>query len=134
MHTDVRYDYALMEPRLPGPVDTSLAEADIDVDTRLGMYRKLHELRQFGKRAHDLFLQNLVKGTTHLSLGMEAVATGFGAAMRPTTSPSPPTAATPIRWPGAWSWGRPWRSCWAGRTGFSAARVARCTSPTSRRG
>ena len=47
------------------------------------MYRKLQELRQFGKRAHDLFLQNLVKGTTHLSLGMEAVATGFGAAMRP---------------------------------------------------
>jgi pyruvate dehydrogenase E1 component alpha subunit len=46
------------------------------------MYRKLQELRQFGKRAHDLFLQNLVKGTTHLSLGMEAVATGFGAAMR----------------------------------------------------
>jgi pyruvate dehydrogenase E1 component alpha subunit len=47
------------------------------------MYRLLHELRQFGKRAHDLFLQNLVKGTTHLSLGMEAIATGFGAAMEP---------------------------------------------------
>jgi pyruvate dehydrogenase E1 component alpha subunit len=47
------------------------------------MYRKLHELRQFGKRAHDLFLQNLVKGTTHLSLGMEAIATGFGAALKP---------------------------------------------------
>ena len=29
-----------------------------------------------------MFLQNLVKGTTHLSLGMEAVATGVGAAMR----------------------------------------------------
>jgi acetoin:2,6-dichlorophenolindophenol oxidoreductase subunit alpha len=43
----------------------------------------LHELRQFGMRAHDLFLQNLVKGTTHLSLGMEAVATGFGQAMQP---------------------------------------------------
>jgi pyruvate dehydrogenase E1 component alpha subunit len=56
--------------------------APIDLDVRLGMYRKLHELRQFGKRAHDLFLQNLVKGTTHLSLGMEAIATGFGAAMR----------------------------------------------------
>ncbi|MDX1469532.1 MAG: thiamine pyrophosphate-dependent dehydrogenase E1 component subunit alpha [Acidimicrobiia bacterium] len=52
------------------------------MDVRLGIYRKLHELRQFGKRAHDLFLQNLVKGTTHLSLGMEAVAAGFGAAMR----------------------------------------------------
>ena len=83
MPTDPRYDYSLREPRLPGPVDDSLADADIEIDTRLGMYRKLHELRQFGKRAHDLFLQNLVKGTTHLSLGMEAVATGFGAAMRP---------------------------------------------------
>ncbi|MGA7269814.1 MAG: thiamine pyrophosphate-dependent dehydrogenase E1 component subunit alpha, partial [Acidimicrobiia bacterium] len=29
------------------------------------------------------FMQNLVKGTSHLSLGMEAVATGFGAALRP---------------------------------------------------
>lgn len=47
------------------------------------MYRRLQQLRQFGKRAYDLFLQNLVKGTTHLSLGMEAVATGFGAALRP---------------------------------------------------
>jgi acetoin:2,6-dichlorophenolindophenol oxidoreductase subunit alpha len=77
------YDYALREPRLPGPVDRSLASADIDLDTRLGMYRMLHELRQFEKRAYDLFMQNLVKGTSHLSLGMEGVATGFGAAMRP---------------------------------------------------
>lgn len=83
MPTDPRYDYALREPRLPKPVDRSLADADIDMDTRLGMYRKLHELRQFEKRAYDLFMQNLVKGTSHLSLGMEAVATGFGTAMRP---------------------------------------------------
>ncbi|HKZ20014.1 MAG TPA: thiamine pyrophosphate-dependent dehydrogenase E1 component subunit alpha [Acidimicrobiia bacterium] len=47
------------------------------------MYQRLHELRQFEKRAYDLFLQNLVKGTSHLSLGMEAIATGFAAAMRP---------------------------------------------------
>jgi len=83
MPTDPRYDYALREPRLPRKVDRSLARAGLDLELRLGMYRKLHELRQFGKRAHDLFLQNLVKGTTHLSLGMEAVATGFGAAMQP---------------------------------------------------
>jgi len=83
MPTDPRYDYALREPRLPKPVDRSLEGANIDLEFRLGMYRKLHELRQFGKRAHDLFLQNLVKGTTHLSLGMEAIATGFGAAMKP---------------------------------------------------
>ncbi len=83
MLTDFRYDYAQRPPRLPVPVDESLVDADIDLSVRMGMYRRLHELRQFGKRAHDLFLQNLVKGTTHLSLGMEAVATGFGAAMRP---------------------------------------------------
>ncbi|HJS71588.1 MAG TPA: thiamine pyrophosphate-dependent dehydrogenase E1 component subunit alpha [Acidimicrobiia bacterium] len=46
------------------------------------MYRKLQELRQFEKRAYDLFMQNLVKGTSHLSLGMEAVATGVAAAQR----------------------------------------------------
>src|SRR6266702_3285100 len=46
------------------------------------MYRSIVEIRGFEKRAYDLFLQNLVKGTSHLSLGMEAVAAGFGAAMR----------------------------------------------------
>src|SRR5688500_8188032 len=41
------------------------------------------ELRYCEKRAYDLFLQNLIKGTSHLSLGQEAVAAGFGVAMRP---------------------------------------------------
>ena len=58
-------------------------ERDIDRDTRLALYRSLVELRTFEQRAYDLFLQNLVKGTSHLSLGMEAVATGFGLAMQP---------------------------------------------------
>jgi TPP-dependent pyruvate/acetoin dehydrogenase alpha subunit len=39
------------------------------------------ELRLFEKRAHDLFLQNLVKGTTHLGTGQEAVAAGVSQAM-----------------------------------------------------
>ncbi|HSH32265.1 MAG TPA: thiamine pyrophosphate-dependent dehydrogenase E1 component subunit alpha [Actinomycetota bacterium] len=82
MSTDPRTDYALRAPRLPGPVDDSLADAPIDEEIRLQMYRSLQLLRQWSKRAHDLFLQNLVKGTTHLSLGMEAIATGFGAAMQ----------------------------------------------------
>lgn len=82
MPTDSRYDYAFREPRLPEPIDPATASADLPTELRLSLYRKLHELRQFGKRAHDLFLQNLVKGTTHLSLGMEAIAAGFGAAMR----------------------------------------------------
>ena len=83
MRTDERYDYALRESHLPPQVDHSLAQAPIDLEVRLHMYRTLQLLRGFGKRAHDLFLQNLVKGTTHLSLGMEAVATGFGAALHP---------------------------------------------------
>jgi pyruvate/2-oxoglutarate/acetoin dehydrogenase E1 component/TPP-dependent pyruvate/acetoin dehydrogenase alpha subunit len=83
MPTDPRYDYALRSPRPPEQLDDALAGADIPLEVRLEMYRKLHELRQFGKRAHDLFLQNLVKGTSHLSLGMEAIATGFAAAMKP---------------------------------------------------
>ena len=58
-------------------------ERDIDRDTRLALYRSLVELRTFEQRAYDLFMQNLVKGTSHLSLGMEAVAAGFGHAMRP---------------------------------------------------
>ncbi|HME91847.1 MAG TPA: thiamine pyrophosphate-dependent dehydrogenase E1 component subunit alpha [Myxococcaceae bacterium] len=56
---------------------------DIDERTRLALYRLLLEIRLLEKRAYDLFLQNLVKGTSHLSLGQEAVAAGFAAAMRP---------------------------------------------------
>jgi pyruvate dehydrogenase E1 component alpha subunit len=57
-------------------------EAKLDETTRLDLYRKQSAIRQFEQRAYDLFLQNLVKGTSHLSLGQEAVAAGFGAAMR----------------------------------------------------
>ncbi|HKM87200.1 MAG TPA: thiamine pyrophosphate-dependent dehydrogenase E1 component subunit alpha [Xanthobacteraceae bacterium] len=56
---------------------------DIGEEKRLTMYRMQVEIREAEQRAFDLFLQNLVKGTSHLSLGQEAVATGFAAAMRP---------------------------------------------------
>jgi len=52
-------------------------------EVRLRIYRILVELREAEQRAYDLFLQNLVKGTSHLSLGQEAVAAGFAAAMEP---------------------------------------------------
>jgi pyruvate dehydrogenase E1 component alpha subunit len=55
---------------------------DIGVETRLELYRQQVEMRDFEKRAFDLFLQNLVKGTSHLSLGQEAIAAGFGVAMK----------------------------------------------------
>jgi pyruvate dehydrogenase E1 component alpha subunit len=56
---------------------------DIGEETRLRLYRLQVEIRQAEQRAFDLFLQNLVKGTSHLSLGQEAVAAGFAAAMQP---------------------------------------------------
>jgi len=56
---------------------------DIGEETRLVLYRTQVEIREAEQRAYDLFLQNLVKGTSHLSLGQEAVAAGFAAAMRP---------------------------------------------------
>jgi TPP-dependent pyruvate/acetoin dehydrogenase alpha subunit len=59
------------------------AETDIDRDTRLRLYQLLLELRYCEKRAYDLFLQNLIKGTSHLALGQEAIAAAFGVAMRP---------------------------------------------------
>ena len=73
---------AITPSSYPRARPTAHDAADIDLDVRLGMYRKLQEMRQFEKRAYDLFMRQLVKGTSHLSLGMEAIAAGFGAAMR----------------------------------------------------
>src|SRR5215211_5884382 len=56
---------------------------DIGEETRLKLYHSQFRLRQAEQRAYDLFLQNLIKGTSHLSLGQEAIAAGFGVAMRP---------------------------------------------------
>src|SRR5712664_3404357 len=56
---------------------------DIGEELRLRLYRMQVELREAEQRAFDLFLQNLVKGTSHLSLGQEAIAAGFANAMKP---------------------------------------------------
>src|SRR5262249_16848043 len=56
---------------------------DIGEEKRPALYRLQVEIRESEQRAFDLFLQNLVKGTSHLSLGQEAVAAGFAAAMQP---------------------------------------------------
>lgn len=59
------------------------ASEKIDSKLALRIFRLLIEIREAEQRAFDLFLQNLVKGTSHLSLGQEAVAAGCAAAMRP---------------------------------------------------
>ncbi|HEY5348686.1 MAG TPA: thiamine pyrophosphate-dependent dehydrogenase E1 component subunit alpha [Candidatus Lustribacter sp.] len=60
-----------------------LVKPQIARATRIAMYELQYRLRVFEKRAYDLFLQNLVKGTSHLALGQEAVAAAFATAMRP---------------------------------------------------
>ncbi len=50
--------------------------------TGLRLYRIMVECRQFEVRAQELFFEGLVRGTTHLGIGQEAVAAGFAAAMR----------------------------------------------------
>ena len=55
---------------------------DISAEVRLELYRTQVRLREAEQRAFDLFLQNLVKGTSHLSLGQEAIAAGFAVAMQ----------------------------------------------------
>src|SRR6202453_3335835 len=70
-----------IEDRAPA-AKTTLND-DIGEDTRLAMYRTQFVIREAEQRAYDLFLQNLVKGTSHLSLGQEAVAAGFAVAMEP---------------------------------------------------
>jgi pyruvate dehydrogenase E1 component alpha subunit len=73
-------DHAIV---LPPQDQTRHDGSDVAMDVRQGLYRRMQEMRQFEKRAYDLFMKNLVKGTSHLSLGMEAISAGFGAAMRP---------------------------------------------------
>lgn len=56
---------------------------EIDQATRLNLYRTMMVVRAVEKRAYDLFMQNLIKGTSHQAPGQEAIAAGFGVAMRP---------------------------------------------------
>jgi pyruvate dehydrogenase E1 component alpha subunit len=62
--------------------EPALSAAAIPMPMRMALYRSMLELRYCEKRAYDLFLQNLIKGTSHLALGHEAIASGFALAMQ----------------------------------------------------
>jgi pyruvate dehydrogenase E1 component alpha subunit len=64
--------------------NTDVASPPVDFTHFLDLYRSQFALRKFEERAYDLFLESYVKGTSHLSIGQEAIAAGFAAAMRPT--------------------------------------------------
>jgi pyruvate dehydrogenase E1 component alpha subunit len=57
--------------------------AGISSDELLGLYEQMAVIRGTEKAAHNAFLAGLVKGTTHLAAGHEAVAVGASAALRP---------------------------------------------------
>ena len=59
-----------------------LANDDIGETKRLELFRLQLECRHVEQRANELFFQNLIKGTSHLGLGQEAIAAGFGGAMQ----------------------------------------------------
>ena len=60
--------------------DTRATEQAADL---VEMYEQMAVIRRTEKAAQDLFLAGLVKGTTHLAAGQEAVAVGASAALRP---------------------------------------------------
>lgn len=59
-----------------------MSNDDIRDDLRLTMFRSQLLIREVEQRVQALYLQNLVKGTTHLMVGQEAVSAGVGNAMQ----------------------------------------------------
>lgn len=60
----------------------TVTPATLDKDLGLALYRTMQECRLLETRAQELFFEGLVRGTTHLGIGQEAVAAGFAGAMR----------------------------------------------------
>ncbi|GIH04878.1 pyruvate dehydrogenase E1 component subunit alpha [Rhizocola hellebori] len=55
----------------------------IEAARLLDLYEQMAVIRRTEKAVYDLFLAGLVKGTTHLASGQEAIAVGASAALRP---------------------------------------------------
>jgi TPP-dependent pyruvate/acetoin dehydrogenase alpha subunit len=64
-------------------VTAQRSTAPTELAQQLRTYRMMVACRQFESRAQELFFEGLVRGTTHLGIGQEAVAAGFGSVMRP---------------------------------------------------
>lgn len=54
----------------------------MDRELGLALYRTMQQCRLLETRAQELFFEGLVRGTTHLGIGQEAVAAGFARTMR----------------------------------------------------
>jgi pyruvate dehydrogenase E1 component alpha subunit len=65
------------------PAASASAPAALAADQLRHMLRTMYRIRAFEEMVDDLFMRGLVHGTTHLSIGEEAVPTGAIAALRP---------------------------------------------------
>jgi pyruvate dehydrogenase E1 component alpha subunit len=63
-------------------VATTAGERELTRELALDLYRRMLEIRFFEDEVHNLFMQNLVRGSTHLYQGQEAVAVGACSALR----------------------------------------------------
>ena len=61
---------------------TKAKKASIEPEKALAMYEQMVRIRRFEEEAYRLFMQGLVKGTSHLAIGHEAIAAGVAEAMR----------------------------------------------------
>jgi acetoin:2,6-dichlorophenolindophenol oxidoreductase subunit alpha len=63
-------------------VSTNVAELKLDIESRLDLLRRMHEIRFFEQSLQRLFEQGLLRGSTHLGIGQEAVSVGICSALR----------------------------------------------------
>ena len=74
------------------------AEAALDHDLYLGLYRRMRLIRGFEDLVQSLFLRNEIYGTTHLYSGQEAIAVGFASALTDRDRSSRRCAASTSAW------------------------------------
>lgn len=70
-----------MRAKSPTP-ESSPPSPSLTTDDLLAMLRRMHEIRLFEDETHRMFARGLVRGTTHLCQGQEAVSVGAAFALR----------------------------------------------------
>jgi TPP-dependent pyruvate/acetoin dehydrogenase alpha subunit len=67
---------------------TSARTPEVPIEEQLDWLRLMHEIRLFEEETHRMFAQGIVRGSTHLGQGQEAVAVGACRALRPSDTMS----------------------------------------------
>lgn len=65
------------------PQSETRPSSALSTEQLVDFYRQMVVIRGFEEKVQDLFVQNVVRGTTHLAIGQEAVAVGASGTLRP---------------------------------------------------